>query len=103
LSNAQSYSQSLITEYQALGPYLFWEKYSVNTRNLPITSILKQMKKARLDHNSRAVTEAKQRYGDKFDEIFSYRKRLELQVLVRPDAIAKRLYLMDTAENGQLE
>jgi hypothetical protein len=77
----------------------------VNTRNLPITSILKQMKKARLDHNSRAVTVAKSRYGDKFDEIFSYRKScgLGLQVLVRPDAIAKRLYRMDTAENGQLE
>jgi hypothetical protein len=94
--------QSLVTEYRALGPDSFWNKYSENNKKLPITSILQRMKKARLEENSRTMEHAKSLYGDKFREFFSYKGACgsEPQVLVRPSAIARRFHSMSAYNNA---
>jgi hypothetical protein len=57
------------------------------------------MKKARMEETSRTAALAKSFYGDKFNEVFSYRMAQGSghQVLVRPDAIAKRFHRMNIA------
>ncbi|KZT03853.1 uncharacterized protein LAESUDRAFT_659101 [Laetiporus sulphureus 93-53] len=67
-------SPFLVTEYRLLTPTGFWQKYSEGGKRLPVTKIAALQRKARKAHDENLVAQAKVTFGDRFSDMFAYRK-----------------------------
>lgn len=90
-----------MTEYQALGQEGFWSKYSKGGKQLPVTVILHILMADRREEVKSIVKRARDEYGSKFEEEFSYRKSGESvkRVIEEPYAIARKYHQLKFKKN----
>lgn len=81
--------------YRTLTPETFWSKFSFRGKRLSVTGILKKMRSTRLAEDKDLANRARLEYGDRFQDIFWYRKGSTSGqdnhhlVMQKPCAIAK--------------
>ncbi|EJD42654.1 hypothetical protein AURDEDRAFT_67342 [Auricularia subglabra TFB-10046 SS5] len=83
----------LVKEYRASGSIsVFWERFTVEGRRLPITRVVKTIKDARNARNKRIADFARDyclQHGENFDKVMEYRKGSSMVVPVKNHVIAR--------------
>lgn len=69
-------------------------KYSANGVALPMSTILKRLRKERGQTNDATAKNAKRVFGESFNRIFSYKKHRTTSVIRDDGAITRRYHAM---------
>jgi hypothetical protein len=83
--------KKIATSWKALTEKGFWEKFTVDRQPMSYTAICKALKEERMANDHHLAAKARTDFGDRFEELFEYRRCGEHLVRNKDSAVARRL------------